>query len=153
MSKIMKWRFILILVLCVAAWAFGTAGPAGGGQSGEAVRAVKGEVLATTELNIDFSAYKITFIELGADRCIPCKKMQPVMKEIAAEFADSVQVIFYDVWKDQAPGRKYGTQLIPTQVFLDSQGKEFFRHTGFFSKEEIVEVLNKQGVKKTDTAK
>jgi thioredoxin 1 len=122
-------------------------------DDGDPVHANKGEVLATDSLDIDFSAYKATFIELGADRCIPCKKMQPVMKEIAAEFAESVQVVFYDVWKNPEPGRKYGIQLIPTQVFLDSQGKEFFRHTGFFSKEEITEVLNKQGVKKTEITK
>ena len=153
MSKVTKLSVVLTLILCLTPWAFGTAGTARRDQSREAIRAVKGEVLATTDLNIDFSTYKVTFIELGADRCIPCKKMQPVMKEIAAEFAESVQVIFYDVWKDQAPGRKYGIQLIPTQVFLDSRGKEFFRHTGFFSKEEIIEVLNKQGVKKTEITK
>ncbi len=117
------------------------------GDDGNPVRATKGEVLVTTSLNIDFSAYKVTFIELGADRCIPCKKMQPIMKEIAAEFAEDVQVIFYDVWKDPEPGRKYGIQLIPTQVFLDAQGKEFFRHTGFFPKEELAEVLIKQGAR------
>ena len=76
-----------------------------------------GQVLVTNRLDIDFSKYPVTFIELGADRCIPCKQMQPIMKEIAAAFPDRVQVIFYDVWKDSAPAEKYGIQLIPTQVF------------------------------------
>ena len=89
---------------------------------------------------------KITFIELGSVNCIPCKMMQPVMKEIEEEYADTVKVVFYDVWTKD--GKKYGKQykvkVIPTQVFLDENGEEFFRHQGFFSKEEIVELINEQ---------
>ena len=116
------------------------------GQSQPPIWAVKGEVLVTNRLDIDFSKYQVTFLELGADRCIPCKKMQPIMKEIAAAFPDRVQVVFYDVWKDPAPAEKYGIQLIPTQVFLDQKGKEIARHVGLFPKEEILELLKKHGV-------
>lgn len=116
------------------------------GQSQAPIFAVKGEVLVTNRLDIDFAKYQVTFLELGADRCIPCKKMQPIMKEIAAMFPDRVQVVFYDVWKDQAPAEKYGIQLIPTQVFLDQKGKEIARHVGLFPKEEILELLKKNGI-------
>ncbi|MGZ5488187.1 MAG: hypothetical protein ACXWF4_06615, partial [Candidatus Aminicenantales bacterium] len=61
-------------------------------QSQPPIFAVKGEVLVTNRLDIDFAKYQVTFLELGADRCIPCKKMQPIMKEIAAAFPDRVQV-------------------------------------------------------------
>ena len=105
-----------------------------------------GKVLVTNRLDIDFSKHLVTFIELGADRCIPCKAMQPIMKEIAETYADRVQVVFYDVWKDPEPGRKYGIQLIPTQVFVDQKGNEIFRHVGLFPKEEILELLKKHGV-------
>jgi len=108
--------------------------------------AVKGEVLVTNRLDIDFAKYQVTFLELGADRCIPCKQMQPIMKEIAAMFPDRVQVIFYDVWKDSAPAMKYRIQLIPTQVFLDQKGREIARHVGLFPKEEILALLKKQGI-------
>jgi thioredoxin len=108
--------------------------------------AVKGEVLVTSRLDVDFSKYQVTFLELGADRCIPCKKMQPIMREIAAMFPDRVQVIFYDVWKDPKPAEKYRIQLIPTQVFLDQKGKEIARHVGLFPKEEILELLKKHGI-------
>jgi thioredoxin 1 len=112
----------------------------------QSTSAAKGEVLVTTELSPDFSMHKVTFIELGADRCIPCRAMQPIMKEIAAEYKGRVQVVFYDVWKDPAPARKYGIQLIPTQVFVDSNGKEISRHVGFFAKEEIIKLLKEHGV-------
>ncbi len=112
------------------------------------IKAEKGQVLVTNRLDVDFAAYKVTFIEIGADRCIPCRKMQPIMQEVAAEFAEDVQVVFYDVWKDPEPGRNYGIQLIPTQVFLDSAGKEVDRHVGFFAKDQLVAVLVRQGAKK-----
>jgi thioredoxin 1 len=115
-------------------------------QASETERTIKGEVLVTNRLDIDFSKHLVTFIELGADRCIPCKAMQPIMKEIAETYADRVQVVFYDVWKDPEPARKYGIQLIPTQVFIDQKGNEVFRHVGLFPKEEILALLKKHGV-------
>lgn len=107
---------------------------------------VKGEVLVTNNLDLDFSKHKVTFIELGADKCIPCKAMQPIMKEIAEEYAETIQVVFYDVWKNPEPSRHYSIQLIPTQVFIDQKGKEIFRHVGLFPKEEILQMLKEKGI-------
>jgi thioredoxin 1 len=122
----------------------------GSGQTGQAApakeTAADGTVLVTNNLDLDFSKHKVTFIELGADRCIPCKAMQPIMKEIAAEYKGKVQVVFYDVWKDGEPARKYGIQLIPTQVFIDPKGKEVFRHVGLFPKDEILKMLAEKGI-------
>ena len=93
---------------------------------------------------------KVTFVELGSVGCIPCKMMQPIMKEIEEEYKDQVKVIFYDVWTGEGRpyAEKYKIRLIPTQVFLDKNGKEYFRHEGFFPKEELVKILEMQGVKK-----
>ncbi len=115
-------------------------------QASETERTIKGEVFVTNQLDIDFSKHKVTFIELGADRCIPCKAMQPIMKEIAKEYIGTIQVVFYDVWKDPRPAEKYQIQLIPTQVFIDRNGKEIFRHVGFFPKEEILKMLKDKSV-------
>ncbi len=97
----------------------------------------------------DKEKYKITFIELGSVRCIPCQEMQPIMKSIEAKYGKDVKVIFYDVWTEEGRSyaAKYKINLIPTQVFLDQDGKEFFRHEGFFPEEELVKVLKQNGVK------
>jgi thioredoxin 1 len=91
---------------------------------------------------------KVTFIELGSERCMPCKMMKPVLKEIKKEYKGKVNVVFYDVWtKAGKPyAEKYKIMSIPTQVFLDENGKEYFRHTGFFPKKEIDKILKKGGV-------
>lgn len=92
---------------------------------------------------------KVTFIELGSVNCIPCKQMQPVMKAIETKYGEQVKIVFYDVWtKEQKPyAEKYGIKLIPTQVFLDEKGKEFFRHEGFYPEAEIDKILQGKGLK------
>jgi thioredoxin 1 len=90
----------------------------------------------------------VTFVELGSVKCIPCRQMQPVMKAIEEKYGKQVNVVFYDVWKDdqRAYAEKYGIKVIPTQVFLDKDGKEFFRHEGFFPEGEIDKLLQKRGL-------
>jgi thioredoxin 1 len=90
---------------------------------------------------------KITFLELGSVTCIPCKQMKPVMESIEKRYAGQVKVVFHDVWKDKRPAEQYKIRLIPTQVFLDKNGKELLRHEGFFAEAEIDKFLASQGVK------
>ena len=93
--------------------------------------------------------FKVTFIEVGSVRCIPCQQMQPVMKSIEEKYGKEVKVDFHDVWTDAGKpyGVKYGIEAIPTQIFLDETGKEYYRHVGFFPEEELVKVLQQKGVK------
>ncbi len=95
-------------------------------------------------------AEQIVFIELGSVNCIPCKQMQPVINAIENEYKGKVKVVFYDVWTKDGKqyADKYKIRLIPTQVFLDKQGNEIFRHEGFFPKEEIEKIFENAGVKK-----
>lgn len=95
------------------------------------------------------SEITVTFVELGSVNCIPCKMMQPIMKEIEEEYKGQVKVVFHDVWTENGRpyAMKYRIRVIPTQVFLDKNGAEYFRHEGFFPKNELVTVLKMQGVK------
>ncbi len=91
----------------------------------------------------------VTFIELGSVNCIPCKKMQSVMEAVEKKYGSQLKVIFYDVWqKDQKIyAQKYNVKLIPTQVFLDEDGKEFHRHEGYYPEKEIDKILTGKGLK------
>ena len=103
----------------------------------------------STELNKNTVKYKVTFIELGSVRCIPCRQMQSVMKSIEKKYHSQVNVVFHDVWTPEGKpfADQYGIEAIPTQVFLDEDGKEFSRHTGFFPEKELIKVLQLKGVK------
>jgi len=92
---------------------------------------------------------KVIFVELGSVNCIPCKQMQPVMKSIEEKYREQIKVIFYDVWKanQKQYAQKYGIRVIPTQVFLDENEKEFHRHEGFYPEAEIDKILQARGLK------
>jgi thioredoxin 1 len=89
----------------------------------------------------------VTMVDIGADKCIPCKMMAPILKQLEEEYKGKAAVIFIDVWKNKEQGQRFGIRSIPTQIFYDKEGKEFFRHEGFFDKEAIVAVFEKAGVK------
>jgi len=92
---------------------------------------------------------KVTLVELGSVNCVPCRMMKPVIEKVESRYRNQVKVIFHDVWTEEgkSAGYKFAVRVIPTQVFLDSTGKEYFRHEGFFSFEEIEKVLKQKGVK------
>jgi thioredoxin 1 len=85
-------------------------------------------------------------LDLGAGKCIPCKAMVPVLEELEKEYAGRMIVEFIDVWKNEGAGKQYGVDIIPTQIFYDATGKELFRHTGFFGKEDILAKWKELGV-------
>jgi thioredoxin 1 len=85
-------------------------------------------------------------IDLGADKCIPCKMMAPLLEELKREYAGRLEVEFIDVWKNPDAGQRYGIQMIPTQIFYDADGKERSRHVGFIGKEDILAKWKELGV-------
>jgi thioredoxin 1 len=85
-------------------------------------------------------------VDLGADRCIPCKIMAPILVELRKEYAGQFEVVFIDVWKTPAAGERYGIRVIPTQIFYDASGRERFRHEGFYSKQAILNKWKELGI-------
>jgi len=85
-------------------------------------------------------------LDLGAGKCIPCKKMAPILDELRKEYAGAMEVVFIDVWQNPSVAVQYGIEAIPTQIFFDASGKELFRHEGFYSKEEILAKWKELGI-------
>jgi len=77
-------------------------------------------------------------LDLGAGKCIPCKMMAPILEELRKEYAGRMEVVFIDVWEKPEAAKPYGIETIPTQIFFDAEGKELFRHVGFFAKDDIL---------------
>ena len=90
-------------------------------------------------------------VDLGADRCVPCKAMAPILESLRIEYAGQFEVQFIDVWRNPAAGEPFRIYAIPTQVFFDASGRELLRHSGFFSKEEILATWKRLGYEMTPT--
>ena len=88
----------------------------------------------------------VTMVDLGANECIPCKMMVPVMEKVKKKYQRKAAIVFIDVWKDKEPAKRFGIRAIPTQIFFDKEGKEVFRHEGFMGEAEIDRVFKKMGV-------
>ena len=77
-------------------------------------------------------------VDLGAGKCIPCKKMAPILEALKANYAGRLSVEFIDVWENPDAAEPYKIDLIPTQIFYSPDGRELFRHEGFYAKEDIL---------------
>ena len=86
-------------------------------------------------------------IDLGADKCIPCKMMAPILAKMEKQYQGKAAIVFIDVWKHNEQAGRFGIRAIPTQIFFDQNGEEVFRHVGFMSEKAIINQLKKMGVK------
>jgi thioredoxin 1 len=130
MNHIERFLFLGIMLFCLAAcpaWAADPVSPA---------------------IPVVPAPGKVTMLDLGGDKCIPCKMMAPIIEELKQEYDGIAAVAFIDVWKNPTEAKKYGIKAIPTQIFYDKDGKEVERHTGFLDKKSILEIFAKLGVTK-----
>jgi len=88
----------------------------------------------------------VTMIDLGADKCVPCKMMAPIMAKLEKAYEGRAAIVFIDVWKHNEQAGRFGIRAIPTQIFYDETGREVYRHVGFMGEKEIVKQLGKMGV-------
>ena len=85
-------------------------------------------------------------VDLGANTCIPCKMMAPILEELTAEYRGRLQVEVIDLRERREAAKEYDIRVIPTQIFFDADGQERFRHEGFMSKEDILQKWQELGV-------
>jgi thioredoxin 1 len=94
----------------------------------------------------------VTMVDIGADKCIPCKMMAPILRDLQKEYEGKAAILFIDVWKHPEEQRKFRVSTIPTQIFYDKEGREIYRHEGFFAKDSILAILKKAGVAVVENA-
>jgi len=85
-------------------------------------------------------------VDVGAERCIPCKMMIPVLDELRSEYEGKLEVIVINTTTDPDAAKPYKVTSIPTQILYDAEGNEIARHFGFFAKEDIIATFKKHGI-------
>ena len=134
MKRITKISIIIILILSVVGiWGYKT----------YVIKKAPTKTIETTE---KIEKGKPMLVDLGSTTCIPCKQMVPVLDEVKKMYEGKAVVKIIDVNDNPEETDKYGIRVIPTQIFLDKDGNEVFRHEGFFQKEDIVKVFKDMGV-------
>lgn len=85
-------------------------------------------------------------LEFGRGWCIPCKYMKPILEDMATAYAGKAIVTTVDMDANKDLVRSFNIRMMPTQVFLTPDGKEFFRNEGTLEREQIAQVFAKMGV-------
>ena len=78
-------------------------------------------------------------IDFYATWCGPCKKLSPILEEVAGEH-DEIKLIKIDVDKNELLASKYEIEAMPTLVVLE-KGEEVKRSVGLISKNKVVELI------------
>lgn len=86
------------------------------------------------------SVGKPVVVGFGANACTACREMKPILEALRREHGDRISVVDVDLIAQKHMGylQRYRIQLMPTQVFFDSKGRETSRHMGKISAEEIL---------------
>jgi len=96
-------------------------------------------------LKIALISGKPVLVDFGSNKCIPCRQLRPILKEVEKEMAGKAHVLVIDVYNFGKLARENRVQLIPTLIFFDSSGKELFRRMGVWDKDSIVKKLKEGG--------
>jgi thioredoxin 1 len=89
---------------------------------------------------------KPVLVDFGANSCLPCRQMRPVLKEVGTEYSEKAKILVIDVYKNQNLAQEYKILMLPTLVFFDSKGKEAYRNVGIMEKEKIIGKLKEIGM-------
>ncbi|MCX6004583.1 MAG: thioredoxin family protein [Chloroflexi bacterium] len=137
MSKILLLLLLLSILIIPL--------PLGSGCSSSADAYIEKDL---TKIPLEQSLHngKPTLADFGWRNCIPCKKMKPVLEELAEKQRGRLNVLIVEVYDHEDLTNQYGIKAIPTQILFDSQGKELVRHLGYWSPEEMALELKKIGI-------
>jgi thioredoxin 1 len=104
------------------------------------------EMNTEEDLKKALTSGKPVLVDFGANSCLPCRQMRPVLKEVSTEYSEKARVLVIDAYKNQNLAQEYKVFMLPTLVFFDSKGKEAFRNVGIMEKEKIVAKLKEIGM-------
>ena len=112
---------------------------------------IEAKIKSTKEINTLDAALKSgvpVILKLGSDKCIPCRKMNPIIAGLSVEQDGKAVFLALDIYKNRDLANKFKVRLIPTLVFFDKTGKVKAKSEGFMSKEQLLKEIEKLGLNK-----
>ena len=84
-------------------------------------------------------------IEFGSVSCHSCQVMGELLYKIKRKHPEA-NIYFVDIYKDKAAAKKYAIRMIPTQKYLDKDGKIIETHMGILKQEVLEKKLKSMGI-------
>lgn len=79
-------------------------------------------------------------VDFSATWCGPCRALDPILRQLAAEQAGKVKVVRLDTDASPATTARYGIRSAPTLLVL-VRGEKRAQHVGLTTKERILRLL------------
>lgn len=90
---------------------------------------------------------KPVIIDVYANRCVYCKRLDPILKELSQEMGADYRFAQLSLDREPQLVDSFNVRGFPTILFI-KKGKEIGRHVGFMTKETFKSEIEKQfGVK------
>lgn len=83
----------------------------------------------------------VTLVDFYADWCGPCRRIAPVIEELAQEMAGKATIAKLDVESAQRTTASFQVMSIPT-IILFKDGQEIKRIVGLTDKESLKKIIN-----------
>jgi len=102
-------------------------------------------VIEVTDNNFDAEVLQSetpVLVDFSATWCGPCKRLEPVVREIAGEFEGRLKVVKVDVDQARQTAAKFGVMSVPT-LFLFKAGQVKDQHIGLASKGILADKVQK----------
>lgn len=93
-----------------------------------------------------FAARVPVMLQFGKSWCPTCKSTKPILDSVARAYSGKALIVPVDVEVNKDLVRDFSIRLIPTQIFLQPDRTQFFRHEGILQEHQIRDVLGQMGV-------
>jgi hypothetical protein len=77
-------------------------------------------------------------VEFGSDECSECQRMAVVLAEVTPKLRGTVDVVRVDTDVHPSQAQRWQLRMVPTQLFVDAQGQEQWRHEGYVATGELM---------------
>ncbi len=80
--------------------------------------------------------------DFSAEWCGPCKRLAPIVEEVAGEMSNKAKFVHIDIDANQSIASDYNILSVPTLI-LFKDGEESDRSIGLISKPTLVDFISK----------
>jgi thiol-disulfide isomerase/thioredoxin len=84
---------------------------------------------------------RVVVAKFGLDICTGCIEANKILISIMPSYEKAIYFSKVDLMKDQEAEKTYKIKMMPTIIFFDKEGKEFYRLEGTVTKKLIVDKM------------